>query len=245
MQLSGKYTNTFTADSFHSGIIYITTTPSFAIGQRAILCCSPAGNVLWDCITYLDDSTISRINDLGGITAIAISHPHFYSTSLHWAAAFNCKVLLSAEDSQWLMRRGDAHELWEGKQRDLVGEFTVVKVGGHFPGSSVMLWKREKKLFVADSIMVVPSGVYQVDRPQGTTSFTFMWSYPNYVSCSSESWRLKYGKVEFYGSLTKCRSLCHLMTCLGSGKPSRTWILRTHTGCQWVGTRGEGVSSEC
>lgn len=52
---------------------------------------------------------------------------------------------------------------------------------GHFPGSSVLLWKSERKLFVADSVMVVPSGVYHVDRPVGTASFSFMWSYPNMV----------------------------------------------------------------
>lgn len=73
--------------------------------------------------------------------------------------------------------------LWEGKELNLLGgQVMAVKVGGHFPGSSVLLWKETKKLLVADSVMVVPSGVYHVDRLPGTTSFTFMWSYPNFVS---------------------------------------------------------------
>ncbi|KAF2465670.1 metallo-beta-lactamase domain-containing protein [Lindgomyces ingoldianus] len=182
LQLSGKYHNTFQHDPYHSGVISIWTEPQVAIGQRAILCCTDKGNVLWDCITYIDDETVNRIKDLGGISAIVISHPHYYSTCLHWAEAFGCSVYLSAEDEEWIMRKGDAQKLWEGNEMELLdGEFKVVKVGGHFYGSSVMLWKSEKKLFVADSITVVPSGVYHVDRPRGTASFTFMWSYPNMI----------------------------------------------------------------
>ncbi|KAL2208519.1 metallo-beta-lactamase superfamily protein [Sarocladium strictum] len=182
MQLSNKYTNHFEKDPYHSGVISIYTSPQFAIGQRAFLLCSPTGNILWDCITYLDEATISHLKALGGIEAIVISHPHYYSTSLHWAEAFGCKVYLSEEDREWVMREGDGIEYWAGERLELVGgEFLAVKVGGHFPGSSVLYWESQSKLFVADSITVVPSGVYHVDRPADTASFTFMWSYPNFI----------------------------------------------------------------
>ncbi|KAG5298134.1 metallo-beta-lactamase [Histoplasma ohiense] len=200
LQQSKKYHNQFRMNKNHSGLISIYTVPQVAIGQRAILCCTSAGNVLWDCITYIDDETVRRINELGGIEAIVISHPHFYSTSVHWAETFGCPVYTSAEDQEWLMRRApvtktisaaqskDGPErftgigLWEGKELNLLGgQVMAVKVGGHFPGSSVLLWKETKKLLVADSVMVVPSGVYHVDRLPGTTSFTFMWSYPNFI----------------------------------------------------------------
>src|SRR5437764_15324237 len=46
------------------GVIGIGTEPGFAIGQRALLVRGPAGNVLWDCITYLDDELVGRIKDL-------------------------------------------------------------------------------------------------------------------------------------------------------------------------------------
>lgn len=32
----------------------VWTEPKFAIGQRAILISTPLGNILWDCITFLD-----------------------------------------------------------------------------------------------------------------------------------------------------------------------------------------------
>ena len=32
----------------------------------------------------LDSATIALINGLGGLKAIAISHPHFYTTMVEW-----------------------------------------------------------------------------------------------------------------------------------------------------------------
>ncbi|KAK4937276.1 hypothetical protein LTR10_022033 [Elasticomyces elasticus] len=187
LQRSGKFRNVFKHDMYDSGLISIYTQPQVAIGQRAILCCTEKGNILWDCITYIDEETIKTIQDLGGIEAIVISHPHYYSTSLHWAEAFGCKVYLSVEDKDWIMRTGPAHVLWEGKEKEFLdGQFKAVKVGGHFPGSSVLLWKERKKLLIADSITVIPSGVYHVDRPADTASFTFMWSYPNMIPLPPE-----------------------------------------------------------
>ena len=59
------------------GLHQIITEPPFAIAQRAFLVETRAGNLLWDCITYLDGKTISAIEGLGGIDSIAISHPHY------------------------------------------------------------------------------------------------------------------------------------------------------------------------
>src|SRR5690349_13686327 len=83
----------------------IRTEPRVAIGQTAHLIQTPNGNLLWDCITYLDDATIEALNKLGGLSAIAISHPHFYSCSVEWSRAFgNIPVYLNAADRQWMMR---------------------------------------------------------------------------------------------------------------------------------------------
>ena len=139
--------------------------------------------MLWDCVTYIDQDTIDHITKLGGLTAMVVSHPHYFSTTCEWAKAFNCPVYLSVEDAEWVMRKTEGVKLWEGKTLELLdGEFVAVKTGGHFPGSSVLLWKSQRKLFVADTIAVVPSGINHVNRPPGTISFSFMWSYPNLVS---------------------------------------------------------------
>lgn len=112
---SNKYTNVFTEDKYHTGVVAVRTEPQVAIGQRAFLLRSPdgAGNILWDCITYIDDETVRQINELGGIKAIVVSHPHYFSTTLHWAEAFRCPVYISAEDGDWLARSGEGYRLWE------------------------------------------------------------------------------------------------------------------------------------
>ena len=78
-------------------LIGIGTRPTFAIGQRALLVCTAHGNVLWDCISLIDEATVTLIKGLGGLSAIAISHPHFYTTLVEWSGAFgNAPVHLHA-----------------------------------------------------------------------------------------------------------------------------------------------------
>src|SRR6478736_5416486 len=43
------------------GLIGVGVEPSFAIGQRALLVRTPDGNVLWDCVSVLDDAGRERI----------------------------------------------------------------------------------------------------------------------------------------------------------------------------------------
>ena|SRR5712691_2759781 len=74
------FRNEFREHELH--LIGIGTTPTFAIGERALLVQSAQGNVLWDCMSLLDDETAAGIERLGGLTGIAISHPHYYSTTL-------------------------------------------------------------------------------------------------------------------------------------------------------------------
>lgn len=87
------------------------------------------------------------------------------------------------------MRKSERQVFWEGRELriplpgkgDGDADLVAVKTGGHFPGSSVLWFKPLRKLLVADSIAVVPSGVYHKDRLPGTASYTFMWSYPNMI----------------------------------------------------------------
>ena len=86
------------------GLTGIGTHPEFAIAQRALLVQTPAGNILWDCISLLDPPTRAVVQSLGGISAIAISHPHYYSSMVEWSRAFDAPIYLHAADRQWVMR---------------------------------------------------------------------------------------------------------------------------------------------
>ncbi|KAF2001180.1 hypothetical protein P154DRAFT_173095 [Amniculicola lignicola CBS 123094] len=181
----GKHENVFVQDKFDERIWFITSEPKLGIGERCILLRTPHGNILWDLITYLDTATITRINSLGGLSAIIISHPHFYTTHLEWAAQFKCPVYTAAADAEWLNRE-DKHgvrKLVEGKGMQIPevegSKVTAIVAGGHFDGSMILHW--EGRIFIADTMMSVPSGLYHQDRLPGTTTYAFMWSYPNMI----------------------------------------------------------------
>ena len=93
----------------------VGTTAEFAIGQRALLVQSRAGNVLWDCVSLIDQATIDLLNGLGGVAAIAISHPHYYTTMVECSRAFaNAPVYLHIADREWVQRTDPVIEFWDG-----------------------------------------------------------------------------------------------------------------------------------
>src|SRR6201982_2834237 len=124
-----------------TGLTTIETTPTFGIGQRAILARTPAGNVLWDCLALIDDATVDLLKGLGGVAGIAISHPHYYTTMVEWSRAFGgVPIHLHAADRQWVMRPDPAIKLWEGDTLPLAREMTLIRCGGHFAGGTVLHW---------------------------------------------------------------------------------------------------------
>jgi glyoxylase-like metal-dependent hydrolase (beta-lactamase superfamily II) len=145
--------------------------PSFAIGQRALLVPAGERTVLWDCIPLLDDDAAAALERRGGLAAIAISHPHYYSGMVEWAHRFECPVLLHADDREWIMRPDPAIELWEGETRDLGDGHTLIRCGGHFAGGTVLHVAGEDALLAGDIVQVLP------DR--GWVGF--MYSYPNLI----------------------------------------------------------------
>ena len=66
------------------GLIAVGIDPPFAIGQRALFLRAPKANVLWDCLPLLGEAVVEAVEALGGTSAIAISHPHYYSSVVEW-----------------------------------------------------------------------------------------------------------------------------------------------------------------
>src|SRR5712692_10244776 len=52
------------------GLIGIGIDPPFAIGQRALFLRTPKANILWDCLSLLDEAVVEAIKAMGGISAI-------------------------------------------------------------------------------------------------------------------------------------------------------------------------------
>ncbi|QBD79560.1 MBL fold metallo-hydrolase [Ktedonosporobacter rubrisoli] len=160
-----------TIQEHEPGLLGIGIEPAFGITQRALLVRTPQGNVLWDCISYLDDETREAVKRLGGIQAIAISHPHYYASMVEWAHNFNAPIYLHEADREWVMRPDKSIKFWSGETLVLMPGIELIRLGGHFPGGSVLHWKHAADgkgvLLAGDIISVVPN------RPK----VSFMYSY--------------------------------------------------------------------
>jgi hypothetical protein len=166
---------------YEPGVIGIGAQPAFAIGQRALLLRTDKGNVLWDCIATLDAATVTAIKGLGGISAIAISHPHFYTTMVEWAHAFDCAIHLHAADRAWIMRPDPSIKLWDGDTHKLWDGVTLIRCGGHFEGGAVLHWAQGaggRGVVCAGDIITVAT-----DRKW----LSFMRSYPNFIPLSARA----------------------------------------------------------
>ena len=157
----------------------IGMTPEFAIGQRALLIRSPGGNVLWDCVSLIDEATVDLLKGLGGVSAIAISHPHYYTTMVEWSHAFGrVPVHLHAGDRAHVQRHDPVIHFWDGDTFGLQDGITLIRCAGHFAGGAVLHWPHGAEgrgaLLTGDILQVTMDRKY----------VSFMRSYPNLIPLS-------------------------------------------------------------
>jgi hypothetical protein len=161
------------------GLMGIGTAPAFAIGQRALVLATDKGNMLWDCISLLDEATVAIVKALGGLTGIAISHPHYYASMVEWAHAFDVPIYLHAGDRQWVMRPDPSIKFWDGDTLPLATGVTLIRCGGHFAGGTVLHWAQgadgRGALLSGDIVQVLPNRNF----------VSFMRSYPNFFPLSA------------------------------------------------------------
>ncbi|MEA2593782.1 MAG: hypothetical protein QOF01_251 [Thermomicrobiales bacterium] len=190
-EMRGQFRNRFT--ELESGLTSIVTEPAFAIGQRAYLVQTARGNLLWETLTQVDEETVAEIARLGGVDAIAISHPHYYAAMGEWSRLFgDVQIYLHADNRPWVMYPSSAVQFWEGETVEVLPGLTVVRCGGHFPGASVLHWpegaERRGVLLTGDTIQIVR------DRRW----VTFMYSYPNSIPLDAGAVRRIVAAVEPY-----------------------------------------------
>ena len=158
------------------GILGVGLEPGFAIGQRALVIPDADGCVMWDCIPLATREAVDHIRSLGGLKAIAVSHPHYYGAVADWSEAFcGVPVYLHGEDRQWVTRPHPAIVPWTGDRRQISDDITLVRTGGHFAGGTILHWRAgadgRGALLTGDVAMVA------MDR----RSLSFMYSFPNYI----------------------------------------------------------------
>jgi glyoxylase-like metal-dependent hydrolase (beta-lactamase superfamily II) len=168
-------------EEFEPDLHGITITPRVGIGHRPILVCSTAGNVLWDPPGFFDEAMIEKIRQLGGLTAIASSHPHLTGLSISISHEFGkVPVWYGQDDRRWVRRPDDVIAFWSDRQQVLPG-LTLVQCGGHFAGSAVLHWADG-----AEGRGVILTGdTIRVNSDHTTVSF--MRSFPNLIPLSPRS----------------------------------------------------------
>ncbi|HZI39077.1 MAG TPA: MBL fold metallo-hydrolase [Acidimicrobiia bacterium] len=166
--------NRFAAEG--PGLCGIGTEPSFAIGQRALLVETPDGNVLWDCISYVDEETVAEVERRGGLAAVAVSHPHYYGVLTEWSEAFGgVPVWIHEADREWLGRTGGGVRLWSGDRVSIGPGLTLVNCGVHFAGGAVLHWAGGE----GGRGALLSGDIFQVVMDRRWVGF--MYSYPNLI----------------------------------------------------------------
>ncbi|NRD77119.1 hypothetical protein HPT25_06370 [Bacillus sp. BRMEA1] len=173
MLLEKKYKNEILQEE--DGLYSITTKPNFAIGQTAYLVQDKGFPILWDCITYLDEITLTEIKRLGGVQAIALSHPHYYSTQVEWAEALGVPIYIHEDDQQWVTRPSEHIKFWTGENLPLSEGLTLHRLGGHFKGGTVLHWANNQ---AGNGILLTGDIIQVVADPHWVS---FMYSYPNLI----------------------------------------------------------------
>jgi hypothetical protein len=166
------------------GLQAVLIRPGFAIGQRPLIVQTGDGNILWDCTAVLTDQIVDAITAIGGIAAIAISHPHFFGAMVDWSHAFDrAPVFVPRVDHAYVMRPDPVVQLWDGDRLPLIGGATMIRCGGHFDGASVLHWPAGAEgrgvLLTGDTIAVAE------DRRW----VSVMRSYPNMIPVGARALR--------------------------------------------------------
>jgi hypothetical protein len=170
--------------ALESGLWGIGIEPAFGINQRALLVQTPHGNLLWDCVSLIDDAAVEAVKRLGGIDAIAISHPHYYAAMVEWSHAFGgAPIHLHAANRSQVMRPDVAVNYWTAESVALWPGLTLVRTGGHFEGYQVLHWADG-----AGGKGVLLTG----DQPWVAADrrwVSFMYSYPNLIPLNAPAVR--------------------------------------------------------
>ena len=159
-------------------------SPAFAIGQRALLMLTPNGNILWDCISLIDDATVTLIK---GARRAAMPSPSRTRTSTRRWRSGAAPSAACPSTPMPTMRAGSCgptRASSSGRARRLAAPGRDADPRRRpFPGrhhAALGQGAEGRGVVCAADIATV-----NMDRK----SFTFMRSYPNFIPLSAEGAR--------------------------------------------------------
>ena len=127
---------------------------------------------------------IDYVRSLGGLKAIAVSHPHYYGAVADWSEAFGgAPVYLHGDDRAFVTRPHPAIVPWTGDSHRISDDILLVRAGGHFAGGTVMHWRAG-----ADGPRRAADRRCR-DGGDGPPIVSFMYSFPNYIPLNAAAVR--------------------------------------------------------
>ena len=109
---------------------------------------------------------------------------------IEWAERFEAQIFLHAADREWVMRKNPRIQFWEGSTLSLWDELTLINLGGHFEGGTVLHWPMgangKGALLTGDIITVVQDRRY----------VSFLRSYPNLIPLGASAIRRIVERIE-------------------------------------------------
>jgi hypothetical protein len=94
---------------------------------------------------------------------------------VEWSRAFDAPVYLHAADREWVQRPDPSIVFWEGDTHELEPGVALLRLGGHYPGGTVLHWAAGQ----GGRGVLLSGDIVQVVSDRRWVSF--MYSYPNLI----------------------------------------------------------------
>ena len=145
------------------GILRFYCDPPLGIGPSGYLIPLPDGNLLFENPAWYSDDALAEIARRGGVHWLAASHPHAYGALWQAQERFSPEAtFIHTADLPWTSAFRVDHPYEE--PLEIVPGATLIPVGGHFDGQSILYLRELRLLFAGDMVK------YHADLPGGGIS---------------------------------------------------------------------------
>jgi len=114
------------------------------------------GNFLIGCPEELPKELSTKIDEIGGIDFIFISHRDDVGIACKFRERFNAKIIIHQSEEKFV--EGCEVDISFEKDQSITNSVEVIHTPGHTPGSSCLLFKDYGLLFTGDQICVNKNG---------------------------------------------------------------------------------------
>ncbi|RPF71186.1 MBL fold metallo-hydrolase [Aurantiacibacter spongiae] len=135
------------------GLWAFTTTPALGLGGTGWLLVREGGNVAFEAAPYYSPPMLDTLARLGGIAALAASHPHGYGALFQLQREFDPPVVAIHKDDLAYTKAFRVTAPYD-ETLELASGCTLYRVGGHYAGQAALHDAGGGRLFCGDMFKV-------------------------------------------------------------------------------------------